>query len=115
MSAKFLVDIKLSGILRWHRFLFPVTQEAYMTNSACFSYPGDVPPGPRQMGVTTSCFRYPADVPLGPRQMTVSSSCFKYPTVSSAGMGNTGGCFGYAAPPALRSPRAMGYLHCFRY
>ena len=60
-------------------------------------------------------FNYPADVPPGPRRMTTSSSCFKYPAVGSPGMGNTGGCFGYAAPPALRSPRKMGWLSCFSY
>ena len=40
-----------------------------MVYSACFSYPGDVPPAPRQMStVSSSCFKYPGDVPPAPRR-----------------------------------------------
>ena len=45
----------------------------------CFSYPADMPPGPRQMTTSTSCFKYPGDVLPGPRRMHTGTSCFKYP------------------------------------
>jgi len=44
----------------------------------CFSYPADVPPGPRQMHTGSACFKYPGDVPSGPRQMPTGSTCFRY-------------------------------------
>ena len=34
------------------------TRARMHTGSTCFKYPGDVPPGPRQMTVSSSCFRY---------------------------------------------------------
>jgi hypothetical protein len=54
------------------------SQEAYMVNTAYFSYPGDAP-GPRRMHTGTACFRYPVEVPPGPRQMHTGSACFRYP------------------------------------
>ena len=44
----------------------------------CFSYPADVPPGPRRMHTGSTCFRYPGDVPPGPRRMHTGSTCFRY-------------------------------------
>ena len=44
----------------------------------CFSYPADVPPGPRRMPTGTSCFKYPGDVLPGPRRMPTGTTCFRY-------------------------------------
>jgi hypothetical protein len=81
--------------------MFLLAPEVYMPNTACFSYPADVPPAPpglRRMPVTSTCFRYPGDVPPGLRQMPASSTCFKY-------QGDV--------PPGLR--QMPGTVTCFRY
>ncbi len=42
----------------------------------CFSYPGDVLPGPRRMHTGTACFKYPGEVPPDLRRMP--NTCFRY-------------------------------------
>ena len=41
----FLVDIKLGGILAWHRLLCSSSPGGAYDYGTCFSYPADVPPG----------------------------------------------------------------------
>ena len=68
-----------------------------MTNSACFSYPADVPPG---IGNRPAA----QPTPPGLRRMTTNSTCFKYP-------GDMHPCSSYTAD----APAQFGWLHCFSY
>ena len=96
-----------------------------MTNSACFSYPGDMSPGAgpgvRRMG-WLNCFSYPAEVPRRmpagpcfsyppdvPRRMPVWA-CFSYALDVAPGTGNDNDA--QSAPSGLRR---MPYSTCFRY
>jgi hypothetical protein len=72
--------------------------------SGCFRYEADVPPGLRRMP-DSACFSYPADVP---RRMPVAP-CFSYSVDASLGVRNRD-----AAQPPLPGLRRMPAA-CFSY